>query len=252
MVGRRSLIVILALLLGIAAGGASYAYLHSVQQRAYHNATLTEVYEVKGTIARGTTGSAAVAAGLVVKAKIPTQFRPADTVTDLATIRNQVAVATITNGQILSAGLFSAQTLASGGAAAQSIPAGSVAVTLSVDSVHGVAGLVQPGDMVDLMIQRSDGTEYVLYQNVRVLAIGSSVAAPAASTASATTPTTVASSNLYTFAVPLDAAARLAMVAGGGGGASNLYMALVPPNTPPSPFRSLSPSNLLPSGPTPQ
>ena len=246
--GRRSLIVLVALLLGVAAGGASYAYLHSVQQRAYHNAALTQVYEVKGGISKGATGAAAVAAGQIVKAKIPTEFRPADAVTDLATIRSEVAVANMTNGQVISAGLFAAPVVAAG-TAAQSIPAGSVAITLSVDTVHAVAGLVQPGDLVDLLVQRADGSEDVIYQNVRVLAIGGTVAGPT-QTAAAAAPT--GSGNLFTFAVPLDAAARLALIANSADGTSNLYMALVPPNSQPSPFRSLSPQNLVPSGPTPQ
>ena len=245
--GRRSLIVVLALLLGVAAGGASYAYLHSVQQRAYHNATLTQVYTVKGSITKGTTAAAAIAAGQIVKAQIPTQFRPSDTVTDLATIRNQVAVANITNGQVISASLFTSAS-AVAGTAAQAIPAGEVAITLSVDTVHGVAGLIQPGDQVDLMVQRTDGSEDVIYQNVHVMAIGGTVAGTTQTASATTTP----ASNLYTFAVPLDAAARLALIANNANGTSNLYMALVPPNSPPSQFRSLSPRDLIPSGPTPQ
>jgi Flp pilus assembly protein CpaB len=248
-VGRRSLIVVLALLLGVVAGGASYAYLHTVQQRAYHNATLTEVYEVKGTIPKGASGAAAVAAGLVVKAKIPTQFRPADTVTDLATIRDEVAVANLTTGEVVSAGLFSTPVVAAG-TTAQAIPAGNVAITLSIDAVHSVAGLVQPGDAVDLLVQRGDGSEYVIYQNLRVLAIGSSVAG--ATQTAAASGSGGASSSLYTFAVPLDAAARLALISTGANGTSNIYLALVPPNTPPSQFRTLLPRDLIPSGPTPQ
>ena len=244
------MIVLIALLLGVAAGGASYAYLHSVQQRAYHNAALTQVYEVKGAISKGVTGAAAVGAGQIVKAQIPTQFRPADAVSDLATIRGEVAVANLTNGQVISAGLFVAPIVAAG-TAAQSVPAGNVAITLSVDTVHSVAGLIQPGDLVDLLIQRPDGSEDVLYQNVRVLAIGATIAGTTQTAAAATT-TPSSNSSLYTFAVPLDAAARLALVQGGADGTSNLYMVLPSPNSAPSQFRHLSPQDLLPSGPTPQ
>lgn len=246
--GRRSVIVAIAVLLGLVAGGASYAYLHSANQRAYHNAKLTQVYEVKGSITKGTPGSAAIAAGRIVKAQIPTQFRPAGAVTDLAAIRSEVAVADLTDGQVVSGGLFTAQIVAAG-TAAQAVPAGNVAISLSVDAVHSVAGLVQPGDLVDLLIQRPDGSEDVLYQNVLVLAIGSNVAGTT-QTAAAGTPTN--NGGLFTFAVPLDAAARLALVAANADGASNLYMALVAPNSPPSQFRSLAPKDLLPSGPTPQ
>jgi Flp pilus assembly protein CpaB len=246
------MIVLIAVLLGVAAGGASYAYLHSVQQRAYHNAALTQVYEVKSPIAKGTTGADAIAAGQIAKAQIPSQFRPVDAVTDLAPIRGQVAIAALTKGQVVSNGLFASPAVAAG-TAAQAVPKGDVAITLSIDTVHSVAGLVQPSDLVDLLIQRTDGSEDVLYQNVLVLAIGGTLAGTT-QTAAVTTPSSTTGSNssaLYTFAVPLDAAARLALVAAGADGTSNLYMALVAPNSPPSTFRSLAPRDLLPSGPTP-
>ncbi|MHB1855423.1 MAG: Flp pilus assembly protein CpaB [Acidimicrobiales bacterium] len=241
--------MILALVLGVAAGGASYAYLHSVQQRAYHNAQLIDVYVAKGTIPKGASGAQALSAGLIVKAQIPTEFRPASAVTDLATISSEVAQATITNGQVVSSSLFAAPVAQTGGAAASAIPAGDVAITISVDTVHEVAGLVQPGDQVDLLVQRNDGSEYVLYQDVPVLAIGASVAQPATA---ASVPAAAAASNLVTFAVPLDAATRLAMVESGTGGVSNIYMVLVPPNSHPSSFRSLAPRDVIPTGPTPQ
>lgn len=248
MLGRRTLIVAIALLLGLAAGGASYEYLHTVQQRAYDNAKLIDVYVAKGTIPKGVSGSAAVSAGLITKSRIPTQFRPAGAVTDLASINSEVALADISNGEVVSSSLF-ATPIVQAGAAAQTIPAGDVALTISADQVHGVAGLVQPGDQVDLLVQLTNGQESVLYQNVPVLAIGSTVAQH---NTSGTTATATTSSNLVTFAVPLDAAARIALVANGGGGASNIYMALVPPNNKPQPFANVAPDNLFSNGPVPK
>lgn len=248
MLGRRSLIVAIALVLGLAAGGASYAYLHSVQQRAYHNAKLTDVYVAKGIISHGVSGAAAISAGLIVKAQMPQQFRPTSAVTDLATIRNELALADITSGQVISSTLF-APPIVTAGTTAQAIPAGDVAITISVDQVHGVAGLVQPGDQVDLLVQQPN-QEALLYQNVPVLAIGSTVVQHGSSSATGT-PAAAASSSLVTFAVPLDAAARIAFIESGGG-ATNFYMALVPPGNQPQPFTNVTPQNLFSAGPTPK
>lgn len=246
MLGRRSLIVAIALILGLAAGGASYAYLHSVQQRAYHNAKLVDVYVAKGTIAKGVSGAAAIGAGLITKAQMPEQFRPTAAITDLATIRNEIALADITSGQVVSSTLF-ASPIVTASTAAQAVPAGDVAITISVDQVHGVAGLVEPGDQVDLLMQNS-GQEAVLYQNVPVLAIGSNVAH--VGTSASGTAASSASGSLVTFAVPLDAAARIAYVESAG--ATSFYMALVPPGSQPQPFANVTAQNLFSNGPTPK
>ena len=257
MRGRRSVIVAVALVLGVVAGGASYAFLHSVQQRAYNGARLADVYVANSPIGRGLSGAAAVGSGLIKKTEIPAKFRPAGTVTDLAAIQGQVATADIPAGQIVVAGLF-ASPATTGGSAAQAIPKGDVAITVSVDAVHGVAGLVQPGDEVDVLVQVANGQETYLYQNVPVLAIGAALVnrgatATAAGQTPATDPAPSPASNLVTFAVPPDAAARIALAQSGGGGVNGgIYLALVPPGSPPSPVPpTINGSNFIPANRVP-
>ncbi|HEV2369665.1 MAG TPA: Flp pilus assembly protein CpaB [Acidimicrobiales bacterium] len=252
MRGRRSVIVAVALVLGLVAGGAAYAFLHSVQTRAYNGARLTDVYQVEAPIGRGTAGAVAVSNGLIKKTQIPEKFRPTGTITDLATIQTEVATNDIAPGQILVGGLFGT-TVATGGSAAQVIPKGDVAITVSVDQVHGVAGLVQPGDQVDVLVDIANNAETYLYENVPVLAVGTTVAGrqPSASTVSQTTPNApapTASSNLVTFAVSPDAAARIALAQSSGGGVNgSLYLALVPPgNSPELAPPAITSSNLIP------
>ena len=112
------------------------------------------------------------------------------------------------------------------------IPVDQVAVTVSVDQVHGVAGLLVPGDKVNLMVVldpqlaalaggtpvrrrhqrprartiRSRPVRY-LYQNVEVLAIGQTAAADVGATEAPENP----GSGLITFNVPPDAAQRIAL-----------------------------------------
>jgi pilus assembly protein CpaB len=270
--GRRSIIVAVALVLGVVAGGAAYAFLHNVQQRAYNGAKLADVYVASGTIPKGATGAAAVGAGLITKTQIPAKFRPAGTVTDLATIQGQVATADIPTGQVVVGGLFASPT-AVAGTAAQTIPKGDVALTVSVDPVHGVANLPQPGDQVDILFTSQHGTqEAFLYQNVPVLAVGTTLADhPTQATATAATsgpggqagsgagqaagsaPAPAPASNLVTFAVPPDAAARIAFVQEGLDGDGGLYLALVPPgNTPVAVPPPVDASNVIPATPVPR
>ena len=268
MRGRRTLVVLLALALGSVAGGAAYLYLQGVQTRAYHNAHLVEVYEVIQPIPRGTSGAIALQDGLISKTNVPLQFRPVTAVDDLATIRGDVAVADIPAGQIVVNGLFALPaTIAS--TAAQTIPKGDVAITISVDQVHGVAGLIQAGDQVDILVNLVTGDkEASLYQNVPILAVGSDLVPPSATEAASTTPqgsapsgattnTTAppapvqapSTSGLVTFAVPLAAATRIALAEGGGGG--SIYLALVPPGNAPVSISSISAQNLIPATLTP-
>ena len=104
-----------------------------------------------------------------------------------------------------------------------------MAVTASVDQVHGVADFPSPGDKVDLMVSLN-GAETLLLQNVSVIAVGQSSTATVASVGQSTTATsTPNTSGLYTFTVTPTNAARIALAEQDGLG---LYMTLVPPHNP--------------------
>ena len=116
-----------------------------------------------------------------------------------------------------------------------------MAITISVDSVRGVAGLLVPGDKVDILV--ADGaSQRLLYQNVEVIAIGTTAAPQAGETAAANP-----GSGLITFAVPPAAATRIVFAAQNGG----LYLALVPPDNPPVNIPPTNTGNLFNGGATP-
>ena len=71
-------------------------------------------------------------------------------------IRGKVALTKLSAGQIVVDGMFVEPRVAQV-TAAQRIPAGQVAVTVSVDQVAGVAGLLVPGDKVNIMVSTPDG-----------------------------------------------------------------------------------------------
>jgi pilus assembly protein CpaB len=112
-----------------------------------------------------------------------------------------------------------------------------VAVTVSVDQVHGVAGLIVPGDKVNIMVY-VDTAQRVLLQNVPVLFIGTTAAPQAGATEAVTNP----GSDLITFAVPQTEATKIVYAAGQPGG---IYLSLVPPDNQPVQVPPVNPGNLF-------
>lgn len=251
MNGRRTLVVVLALLLGVAAGGGVYLYLRGVQARADRGAVVEPVWAVVRPIPVGTSGAVAIARGMIRRSEIPERFRPAGALVTLSAIRSEVAVAPLEPGQVVVAGLFEAPAQAAS-TPAQAIPKGDVAITVSLNATEEVAGLVRPGDKVDILVEEPAGTERYLYQDVEVLAIGSDLAAPAQTTTAATStdPSSASppSSDLVTFAVPPAAAARIAFaVSGAGAVRGSLTLALVPPGEAPASVPPISKANAIPA-----
>jgi len=230
MSARRTLILIVALAIGTVAAVSAVLYLNSVQSRANGNARLVRVYKVANTIPKGTTGDAAIGHNLIVAASIPAKFFPQTAVTDLNEIKGKVAPLDLAAGQILVDNQFVERSVATTSFSTTNVPSGQVAITVSIDNVRGVAGLVVPGDKVDLMgtFQNPNGSTYThfFYQNVNVVAIGTS----AAPTAGTTTPATNPGGGLFTFAVPPDAAERIVLASA----KNSIYLALVPPDNAPA------------------
>ncbi len=230
MSARRTLILIVALAIGTVAAVSAVLYLNSVQSRANGNARLVRVYKVATAIPKGTTGDTAIGRNYIQASEIPEKFFPETAVTDLNLIKGKVAPLDLAPGQILVQNQFVERSVATTSFSTTNIPSGQVAVTVSIDNVRGVAGLIVPGDKVDMMgfFQQPNGTTYshFFYQDVNVVAIGTSPAP----TAGNTTPASNPGSNLFTFAVPPDAAERIALASQ----KDAIYLALVPPDNAPA------------------
>jgi pilus assembly protein CpaB len=236
MTPKRTIVVIAAVALGVVAALLSYSYLNNAQQVAYHNAKLVNTYVVAKAVPQTMTGDSALAGGYIEQKSLPTEIVPATAVTDINVIKGKEAASAYSVGQVVVDSMFVNPTVAvAQGSFSQSIPAGDVAVTISVDQVHGVAGLAVPGDKVDLLISQTNAsatTESSLLQNVPILAIGQQSASPATNTASAQTTSTAtvgASSGLFTFGVSPSDAARIALAQQESLG---IYLLLVPPSNP--------------------
>ncbi len=239
MSARRTLIIIVAIAIGAVAAVSTVLYVNSVQSRANGNAKMVAVYQIVKDIPAKTTGDTAIAQGLVKKGSIPKQYYPPSAVVDVNEIKGKVAPYELVPGAPLVEKQFVEPKVATTSFSATNIPAGQMAITISLDPTKAVAGLVVPGDKVDLMtvIAPTDREAnppkpanqfkyaHFFYQNVNVIAIGTSAAPKQGETAAPTNP----GSGLYTLAVPPEAAERIVMASLGG----TVYMALVPPDNQP-------------------
>jgi pilus assembly protein CpaB len=239
---RRTLILIVAIALGTVAAVSTVLYLNTVQSRANGNAKLVRVYKIARNIPKNTTGDSAIADGAIVAGSIPKQYYPLSAVTSLDVIKGKVAPLDLAAGQILVDDEFVTPAQSVTSFSTTNVPPGQVAITISVGAVASVAGLIVPGDKVDLMGTFTTGNpsaasadaaaapsyEHIFYQNVNVIAIGTTAAPTAGNTSAVTNP----GSGLFTFAVPADAAERIVLAST----RSELYMALVPPDNSPVPI----------------
>ncbi len=240
---RRTLILVAAIAIGALASFLVWNYVNNVEDTALSDAAQVPVYLVKQTVPKGTPGLQAQA--YIAKENIPRKFKPANAITDIADISGKVAVNDLVPNQVVVSDMF----VDASDPSAQSSFAerlnrirntDQTAITITVDQVRGVAGLIQPGDYVNMMLVPPSssaktsqsgtavpaGARY-LFQKIEVLAVGQEAlpqagAATAASTGS--TPAVAESNNagLLTLIVPTQAAQYIASV-----DPSSIYLTLV-------------------------
>lgn len=230
-----------AVVLAAVAAVSTFVYVRGIESRAFDDAELVEVFVASADIPKGTPGESAASAGIKAS-RIPAKFRPASALTSLDAIKGKVALASVATNTVIVDGLFvdprTAQVTFS-----QRIPAGNVAITVSVDQVRGVAGLLVPGDKVNILVA-DGGSQRVLYQNVPIIAIGTTAAPEPGDTEQVQNP----GSGLITFAVPPDSASRIAYAATQGGG---LYLTLVPQDNQSVDIPPINAGNLFSDGTEP-
>lgn len=144
----RTAAIVIAIVLAVLATIALSGYVSSVEDRALQNVELVEAFVAKEMIPEGTSGSAAVASGLVDRTEVLRRTLPAGAVTQLDQIADQVAGADVLAGEILVSARFVDP------AAAQrdlEIPEGQVAMAVEVGIPPGVAGFIENGDRVSII-----------------------------------------------------------------------------------------------------
>ncbi|HEX4818633.1 MAG TPA: RcpC/CpaB family pilus assembly protein [Acidimicrobiales bacterium] len=289
MSSRRTLILIAAVVIGAISAYLVFNYVNSADDRAQGNARKVDVLKVAKDIPKGLTGREAQAQGMLVPAQITAEFKPATAIIDSSIIQDKVAVANYATGQILVDGMFAdpieSLTTFAGRVPNDCAPVGfqgsttnkpvpCVGVTISVDQVHGVAGVIVPGDYVNVMVKPENTADCtnsaqvvcsplrVLYQAARVLFVDKSavpqpgeVTGNGTSTANPTgTAQAAANTGLITLEVPQKAAQLIGSVASSG-----IYLSLLPAQYTPEAMPKLDtfpdvlpgedPNQLTPYGP---
>jgi len=217
---RRTLLAAAAILLAAAAGMGVYFYVSGADKRAEDKVQTVEAFVAVRDIAKGMSGTEALANGSISSARVLKGSVPAAAVVDTSALEGKVAQNTIQAKQFITDGSFVAPSEGGGGYLATAIGGQNQrALTISFDSARAVANQIAPGDKVDMML--TDGT--YLLRAVKVLAIGTETAATAAGGAGQPSPT-AASSGLITFEVTPEEAATIVGAAAKGG----IYLTLLP------------------------
>lgn len=123
--------------------------------------------------------------------KLSQEYAQPGSVSNLPRIRDMITVVPINSGEQITLNKLSYPTR--GGALSEITPVGKRAVTIAVDTLGGVAGMVRPGDRIDIYAtiaipgpdpSAKKGAQLAVvpvFQNVEVLAVGQSVGKRSAS-----------------------------------------------------------------------
>lgn len=254
---RKPLVLIVSVVLAFLAVFVLYSYVNGLKDKAFNNAERVKVYIVKPgeVVKKGTYGQQT--RNVIVQDEIPKKWYPSNAITSLDQINGKVSVADLQANQIVIAGNFvnPSDTIVSLSGQLKKInKLDQVAISIQVDQVRGVAGLIVPGNYVNIMVTKledvgGDGTQgsgcgalppdvnkdnllfckqarYV-YQKVEVLAVGQTATPQPGDQVTGGAngaPTTVTTGNtgLITFIVPTKAAQYIASLP-----QSNIYLTLV-------------------------
>ena len=234
-------------------------YVKGVESDSAQENQLVEVLVAAAPIPKGASADEALATSAITLDTRRRADLPANVVTRDAEISGQVAAVDLGGGEIITSMMFVADNALSG-SKGTSLDKGNVAITISADGAAGVAGLIQPGDSINIMskttvnldgepldaagvARAAAGGDWTLpapyvysFQDVKVLAVGTNLGEPVAAApavegeapaAAAPAPT----SGLITVQLPPDQAIILAGVKDAG-----LYLTLNRPDYEPAPM----------------
>ncbi len=264
---RRTIILLGAIVVGALAAFATLKYVSGVEDKAQDDAKQVPILVATDTVPEGMSVAEASNLGLIAEAEMAQANVPVDAVDSVDQLGNKVAVVDISARTPLTASLWitADQALVTN---SERIPEGMVAMSISVDQVRGVAGLIVPGDKVNLMVTGAAETDesapggaattgnallarpaYTIYQGVDVLFVGQRAGAAPAEPApegaeSDSNQLLAGGSNLLTVAVPAEAAEVIASV-----DSASIYLTLVPPDHVYEPIVPGPPAFNLPSQP---
>ncbi len=154
--GRRTLVLIVALLLAGIAAFAVWQFLSNVEEEKEAELLLRAVYRVSGgTITEGTEGSLVLSQERAIESEEETRFLPDNAIGSLeeltATLTGRVAAGPISNNSILTVDQW-VEVTADIKPLAERIPEGKQAITIGVDNIQGVNGFIEAGDRINIIV----------------------------------------------------------------------------------------------------
>lgn len=156
MNSRRTVILLIAIVVSAVSALGLSRYVQGLEDDVYGDAALGSAWIVQSQIPKGTPSEQAVGQGLIELTEVPVEFIPPTAIVDpSAELNNLVAVVDLPQGSMLVSGNFVAPNVLSTGITDRLEERGMVTVTFPIDQVAGVAGFVQPGDFVNMLVVRS-------------------------------------------------------------------------------------------------
>jgi pilus assembly protein CpaB len=227
---QRTRAIIAAALAALVTGTVLFLYVRGANERAAAAESPVSVLVARALIPESTPFDIAYNANGVAQVKMPKRLVPPTAVFNPTELQGQVAAGSIAVGQVIvKEGWGKPEDLGSAASAlAKRIPDGRVAVTFSAGGQAAVAGLIQPGDHVNLLIQVPDlkaigqpeskaPAVVTVFQNLEVFALGTTPLAdtkspPSTLPGQAPAPVVAVSGTLYTVLVDPKDATRLVIL----------------------------------------
>lgn len=153
--GRRALVLLVALLLAGVAAFAVYSFINNYKNEKDIQAEMVKVYRANQAVPEGQDGDIFLQTPMWQESKEQNQYVPEGAITSEeqlnGVISGKIAVGPIANNQILVDNGWVAQTVDITPLADQ-IPSGKQALTISTDQIRGVNGFIKPGDRINAIL----------------------------------------------------------------------------------------------------
>jgi pilus assembly protein CpaB len=233
--GRRTLLLIAALVVAALGTGLVFLYAQNAQNNAKAGQALVTVLVAKSKIELGTTGAAASSAGSFEQAQVAKDTVVPGALSDAAPLTNLVALVPVFPGQQIIGQQWGAAATTGGLA----VPAGKVAMAVQLGDPQRVAGFVTPGSSIAIFTYGNTAPAgangaaptttvpgvRLLLTDIDVIAVGptTTVQTTGSQANNQSVPTAI-----LTLAVSQDEAQKIIMASGQVGGSpyAGLYLAL--------------------------
>ena len=161
MNSRRTVILIVAVVVGALAAVGLLNYVKNAESTAGQEAAPVQMWVVKQVIPKGTPIETAIEGQLIGLDETAAKYRPATAVVDPATeLAGLVAVTDLPVNMPVLTGSFVSPNIVNTGITDRLEERGLVTVTFTVDQARGAAYLIEPGDFVNVMAEREWDTPF--------------------------------------------------------------------------------------------